>query len=168
MPTGDNHGRCRDNLKRAVKWKNIKQLEKLSLGYIQTSEPEMVSLVLILQGCYSLPNDRSESSIKGWDMGHQANWSPRPRSRWDSVRLLGWPDSYTLLTQGKVPNDVQAIHQSFYQGKDVCKQHSCYGTNSFRAKCGQEALESATSLGRDFWLGCFKCSLTTLGIYPSS
>lgn len=108
MPTGDNHGRWRDNLKRAVKWKNIKQLEKLSLGYIQTSEPEMVSLVLILQGCYSLPNDPTPKVAKGtWGRWVTDNWRQKFSMVWYSQHTNGIREHrfHSIFNNSKIPKE---------------------------------------------------------------
>ena len=72
------------------------------------------------------PNNSSRLCVRilPEKMGHRTQGQLKPRTKkasGDSVRLLGWPDSYTLCTQGKI----QPVHRSFRQGKNVFKHPLC-------------------------------------------
>lgn len=83
MPSGENHGRCRCR-------NNLKALNSGSLSFemkickatgedesdthtiIQTSGPEMVSLVLTVEGLYPLPNNPTQK-VAQKNMGRMGN-----------------------------------------------------------------------------------------------
>lgn len=72
------------------------------------------------------PNNSSRLCVRILQkmMGRRTQGQVKPWTKkafGDSVRLLGWPDSYTLCAQGKI----QPVHSSFRQGTNVFKHPLC-------------------------------------------
>ena len=101
MPSGENHGRCRNNLKALNSGslsfemkicKAIGEDESDTHTIIQTSGPEMVSLVLTVEGLYPLPNNPTQK-VAPKNMGRMGNRQLKiqilhdmifPTYQWDS------------------------------------------------------------------------------------